>query len=55
VYVIQHTQREMPNKHTPSKEKTKRGHVDESMKIAKIGNMYIKQYENVKHERHTRQ
>jgi len=43
VQVIQYTQRATPSKYAKSKEK------------AKWDNMNIKQYENVKHERHTRQ
>ena len=38
------TQRASPNKQTKSKEKAKKG-----------GGIDVKQYENVKHERHTRQ
>ena len=41
--VIQHTQRASPNNDTKSKEKAKRGNMD------------VKQHENEKHERHTRQ
>ena len=41
--VIQHTQRATPNKRTQSKEKAQRGNMD------------IKQHEDVKHERHTKQ
>ena len=40
--VIQRTQQATPNKRTKEKEKVKRGNIN------------IKQYENVKHERQTR-